>query len=89
MIDSEAQAFFEKRSEPESAYVRSEVEGLRDVLQSHGSVTAFVQRPSLRTVPRIPWIVAALVGSALAVLLAALLAESWRQYHRSTGARVS
>lgn len=84
LIDSEAKAFLSQRSGAEADHLRAEVEGLRDVLQSHRATTTFVQRPSRRTMARTPWIVTALVASALAVLLTALLGESWLRYHQET-----
>jgi hypothetical protein len=83
MIGSEAQAFLTKNPGLESSYVRSEVDGLVDALQSHRTTTAFVQSPSVRTLSRLPWVIAAMAGTALLVLLAALLGESWRQYHQA------
>jgi hypothetical protein len=84
LIDAESQAFFAKIPGPESSYVRSEVDGIRDVLQSHRTTTAFVQSPAVRELSRITWVLAAMAASALLVLLVTLLGESWRQYHQST-----
>jgi len=83
VIDAELRAFLANQKGPAADYLRAEAEALRDVIQSHRSATVFVQRPSLRTTPRLPWVAASLVAATLSVLLAALVGESWRRYHES------
>jgi hypothetical protein len=84
LIDGELRAFLEKQSGDAPDYLRAEVEAMSDLLRAHRAATAFIQRPSIRTLPRTPLVLGSLLTSAAAILIAALVGESWRRYHRST-----
>jgi hypothetical protein len=87
VIDAELKAFTETQAGAAADYLRAEVEGMRDVVQAHRAATAFIQRPSLRTTPRAPWVLGGMLAAVVAVLLAALMGESWRRYHQIASAR--
>jgi hypothetical protein len=87
IVDAELKAFLEQPKSPAADYLEAEVTGMRDMIEALRVTTVLVQRPSLGTTPRTPWVVGTLAATAVAVLLAALVAASWRRYHRSGAAK--
>jgi hypothetical protein len=61
--------------------LRLEVENMTSVLSASAQTTTLVQMPTVRKRARVPLMVGAAMFSAVLVLLAALLGESWRRLH--------
>ena len=84
LIQEELDAFLSGpgADRPGGPYLKIEVAGMSEAIASVSSSTRFVQTPTLKRKPRALALSVAAAAAAVFFIAAALVAESWRQYHQ-------